>query len=133
MPRTRTPVARGSRVPAWPTLRVPQSRRARPTTSWLVQPAGLSTTSRPSGAGIPHGVRAGNVGEGVRLVHAVRAVLVLVVSVRVRVTGVRGGRRGRGDGGVALLGLAEQVLEVRGGLGDRVGDELERRRQADLD
>src|SRR5215218_6626738 len=37
----------GSRVPAWPTFRVPASRRIRPTTSWLVQPCGLSTITSP--------------------------------------------------------------------------------------
>ena len=30
---------------------MPQTRRTRATTSWLVQPAGLSTSSRPSGPG----------------------------------------------------------------------------------
>ena len=33
MPITSTPVAIGSSVPAWPTLRVPKIRRQRPTTS----------------------------------------------------------------------------------------------------
>ncbi len=49
IPTTSTPVAIGSSVPAWPTLRVPNRRRHRPTTSWLVIPAGLSTTTRPAG------------------------------------------------------------------------------------
>ena len=40
-PRTSTPVAIGSSVPAWPTFRVPASRRTRPTTSCDVQPDGL--------------------------------------------------------------------------------------------
>ena len=40
-------MAIGSRVPAWPTLRVPASRRTRATTSWEVIPAGLSTTTSP--------------------------------------------------------------------------------------
>ena len=47
-PTSRTPVASGSRVPAWPTFFCPNSRRQRATTSWLVIPAGLSTTARPS-------------------------------------------------------------------------------------
>src|SRR6478672_7155700 len=47
MPSTSTPVAMGSRVPAWPTFRVPAIRRIRPTTSWLVQPCGLSTITSP--------------------------------------------------------------------------------------
>ena len=46
-PMTRTPVAMGSSVPPWPTLRVWPRRRTRATTSWLVMPAGLSMTSRP--------------------------------------------------------------------------------------
>ena len=46
-PTRRTPVASGSRVPAWPTRRWPKSRRQRATTSWDVQPASLSTTTRP--------------------------------------------------------------------------------------
>ncbi|CFE36054.1 Uncharacterised protein [Mycobacterium tuberculosis] len=47
MPITNTPVAIGSRVPAWPTRRVAKMRRHRPTTSWLVIPAGLSITTIP--------------------------------------------------------------------------------------
>src|SRR5687767_8620444 len=58
-PSTSTPVAIGSSVPAWPTLRVPARRRPRPTTSWEVQPAGLSTTSSPSGALMRRSVEAG--------------------------------------------------------------------------
>ncbi len=52
MPTTSTPVAIGSRVPAWPTLRVPARRRMRATTSCDVQPAGLSTTTNPGEAGL---------------------------------------------------------------------------------
>src|SRR4051812_38530726 len=47
---SRTPVANGSSVPAWPTLtalRPPRSRRMRATTSCDVTPAGLSTTRTP--------------------------------------------------------------------------------------
>ena len=51
-PTTSTPVAIGSRVPAWPTRRVPASRRILPTTSCDVQPAGLSTMTRPLGGGV---------------------------------------------------------------------------------
>ena len=46
-PRTSTPVAMGSNVPAWPTFFVWKNLRRRPTTSWEVMPAGLSTTTRP--------------------------------------------------------------------------------------
>jgi len=52
MPRTSTPVAMGSSVPAWPTRRVPARRRIRATTSWDVHPAGLSTTRSPGGASL---------------------------------------------------------------------------------
>ena len=47
-PKTSTPVAIGSSVPAWPTLRVRRIRRIRATTSWLVSPAGLSTITSPA-------------------------------------------------------------------------------------
>src|SRR6476469_4779794 len=106
-PRTSTPVAIGSRVPACPTLRVPQSRRARPTTSWLVQPAGLSTTSRPSGAGIRRRtvLVAGGRGldGGFLATGEVDVVVLLVTAVRVGVAGVLRPGGGRGHGGVALL------------------------------
>src|SRR6185437_13279456 len=45
--RTSNPVANGSRVPRWPMLRSPYTRRAMSTTSCEVIPAGLSTSSRP--------------------------------------------------------------------------------------
>src|SRR6266498_978703 len=47
MQTTRTPVAAGSSVPAWPALSAPSARRTRFTTSKLVGPAGLSTTRTP--------------------------------------------------------------------------------------
>ena len=47
-PSTSTPVAIGSKVPAWPTLRVPSALRATATTSWLVMAGALSTTKKPS-------------------------------------------------------------------------------------
>src|SRR6476469_1583390 len=123
-PRTSTPVAIGSRVPAWPTLRVPHSRRARPTTSWLVQPAGLSTTSRPSGALI-------------RLAHAGGLVGLVIpglgLLVRVGLPGVLRRSGSRRDRGVTLAGLLEEVLEVRSRLGDGVGEEVQARRQPDAD
>src|SRR5699024_2422214 len=49
MPRTSSPVAIGSSVPACPTFRVPASHRTRLTTSCEVSPPGLSTRRRPSG------------------------------------------------------------------------------------
>ncbi len=43
-----TPAAKGSSVPPWPTRRVDDRRRTRPTTSCDVGPEGLATTSTPS-------------------------------------------------------------------------------------
>src|SRR5680860_1471946 len=48
MATTTTPVAMGSSVPAWPTLRTPVALRTRATTSWLVMPDALSTMRKPS-------------------------------------------------------------------------------------
>ena len=45
----KTPVARGSRVPAWPTRCAPVRRRSRLTTANDVSPAALSTLSTPVG------------------------------------------------------------------------------------
>src|SRR5258708_14470877 len=56
----RTPVARGSRVPAWPTRWAPVSRRRRLTTAKEVSRAALSTLRTPEGnAGLLVG-RVGN-------------------------------------------------------------------------
>src|SRR6478672_12308319 len=102
MPSTRTPVAIGSRVPACPTLRVAHSRRARPTTSWLVHPAGLSTTSSPSGAGI----RAVTVlADAPAALHRVGDVRLLGLLVGVGVAGILRRRGCSGHSGVALLRL----------------------------
>ena len=49
---TRTPEARGSSVPAWPTRRWPEARRIRATTSWEVGPTGLSTAKIASMMGV---------------------------------------------------------------------------------
>ena len=44
-----TPVTAGSRVPPWPTLRMPSRRLIRATQAWDVSPAGLSMTAKPMG------------------------------------------------------------------------------------
>src|SRR4051812_39661240 len=112
MPSTSTPVAIGSSVPAWPTLRVPASRRIRETTSCEVIPAGLSTTTSPGSA-----IHA-SVGESLVL-HRPR------LAVRVLVAGVR---RATGGSHRLVLGarLGEHLVEVARGLGQRVGHELQR-------
>src|SRR4051812_36179875 len=90
-----TPVAKGSSVPVWPTLRVPRPRRTWSTTSWDAGPAGLSTTSTPSiallvvvfGRGVGSGFRGriGGAGRGRRpdlleeLGHAIARLQALVV------------------------------------------------------
>src|SRR5690625_1304072 len=95
----------GSRVPAWPTLRVPARRRTRATTSWEVSPPGLSTRRSPSGV-------------------VVTDVAGLLVGV-----GVPGGAglltQAR-QFGVALGGLAQHRLEGGSGLGDLIEHEVDR-------
>ena len=145
-PSTSTPVAIGSSVPAWPTRRVPPSRRTWATTSWLVQPAGLSTTSSPSAATAgraavigPSTARRVHAGPGgVRVVRGssstslARAVDRLAV--RVGVAGV-GWLRWRPAATSASRALAARssVVDVRGVLGQRVGEELQRRGEPHAD
>src|SRR3954451_22572710 len=77
MPSTRTPVASGSSVPACPMRRSPSTTRARATTSWLVHPAGLSTTATPcTVAGLRRAIVAPVV--EVRVVRVVRVVAEVV-------------------------------------------------------
>src|SRR5664279_1729037 len=126
MPSTRTPVAIGSSVPAWPTVRVPHSRRQRATTAWLVHPDGLSTIRSPSGVVIICGVIVRRVG-----VSAILAVDEFLV--RVRITGVGGTSRGSRHLRVALLGRQKEILHVGRTLRKCVRDELQGRRQSDAD
>ena len=46
--KSRSPLANGSSVPAWPVLTPPSARRTAATTSCEVMPTGLSTSSTPS-------------------------------------------------------------------------------------
>ena len=62
-----TPAAAGSRVPPWPTRRVPTRRRTAPTTSWLDMPGGLSTFSSPKGSLMRRGASRPPRGAGSRL------------------------------------------------------------------
>src|SRR5579862_2031323 len=115
MPTTRTPVAMGSRVPACPTRLVPARRRMRATTSWDVMPPGLSTMTRAcwffaKGAESFLFVVIGLAGD----------------AVGVGVAGVLGTLAAAGQFGVGVLGLGDQVLDPLGGVGQRVGNELER-------
>ena len=63
-PTRSTPVAPGSSVPEWPIRRSPRRRRSRATTSWLVTPAGLSTTTSPWTTGGLRRARVAPVGSG---------------------------------------------------------------------
>src|SRR5215213_4827629 len=107
IPMIKTPVAIGSSVPAWPTLRVPSSRRIRPTTWWEVQPAGLSQMTRPDSAGL----------------------LVIFVLVRVGVARVGGLGRLLGDPGVRRVRSGQQVVDLPRVLRHRVEHEGDRRRE----
>src|SRR6478735_824174 len=113
-PRTSTPVAIGSSVPAWPTLRVPASRRTRDTTSCDVMPPDLSTTTSP---------------DSVILVEVVVLGDLARLLVRVLLAGVRRDPSGR-DLVFLGLGPCQDLVEVTRGLGERVRDEGERRRGA---
>src|SRR5436309_11195176 len=97
MPTTRTPVAIGSSVPAWPTRRVCASRRTRATTSCEVIPPGLSTMSRPDG----HAA-----GRSVVVVFVVVVILVVPVVGRLLVrVGVAGPLRALASAGQLLIAL----------------------------
>src|SRR4051812_7583260 len=119
-PTTSTPVAIGSSVPACPTLRVPSSRRTRPTTPCDVSPEALSTTRTPEGAPERSAGRVVDLDVGVLRV----VVLVRVGLARVRRTGC-----GLRDPGVALAGGRQGLVELSGGVRDDVGDEGQRRRE----
>src|SRR5829696_2859967 len=117
----RTPVAIGSRVPAWPTLRIPSNRRTRPTTWCDVQPAGLSMTARPD-------------------VGASGNRLLIAIGMLVRIFAPRIGGRGclLGHPLIGGPGLRQKLLDLPGVLRHRVrhegqgGGELEPKLLADL-
>src|SRR5256884_7367746 len=95
---TRTPVAIGSSVPAWPTFFVPASRRTRATTSCEVMPPGLSTMTRPLALAA--------------LIRRIRPVVFVGrLAVRVGVTGVRRPLTGAGELGVGVPGLSDEFLD----------------------
>src|SRR5262245_11994029 len=116
-PSTSTPVAIGSRVPAWPTFRVPASRRIRATTSCDVMPPGLSTTTSPF-----QPVGSEVTGSEVLVVEVVDLARLLV---GVGLAGVRRATPGS-DLLVLRLRTSEHLVEVARALGQRVGDEGQR-------
>src|ERR1700691_1720475 len=144
MPMTRTPVAIGSSVPAWPTRRVWARRRIRATTSCEVMPPGLSTMTSPDSHGAGRSVASclPGTGSGVLVVLVVAVVFVLVVFVpvvlgwllvRVRVAGPPGAPPGAGPLLVPRPGGRHQVVEPLRVLRQRVGDELNARGVAQAD
>src|SRR5438046_8310047 len=94
---TRTPVAIGSSVPAWPTFFVPASRRTRATTSCEVMPPGLSTITRPLAPGVTRPHRRGRRACGTG-----------------RVTGVGRPLADAGELAVGLPGPRDQLLDPLG-------------------
>src|SRR5579863_3436754 len=116
-PTTRTPVAIGSRVPAWPTRLVPASRRIRATTSCDVIPPGLSTMTRPLGLLIR---------SSVGIVLVVEFVVLGGLAVGIRITGRDGTLPAAGQLGVRVLGLGDQFLDPMGVLRQHVGHEGQR-------
>src|ERR1700727_2609464 len=117
-PMTRTPVAIGSSVPAWPTRRVWARRRIRATTSCEVKPPGLSTMTSPDshGAGRPVASCLPGTCSGVLVVLVVvlvafDPVLVGRLLVRVRVAGPLGALAGAGQLLVLLPGGGHELVD----------------------
>ena len=147
-PSTSTPVAIGSRVPAWPTLRVPASRRTRATTSWRASARRACRRRAASPVPCARGVRAPSSGARVAAGgHRVDPASCSAASRRRRARWRRARRRrrrrrGRGACGTGRrrrrtgraspararrrrrwLARREQVLDVGRVLRHRVGDE----------
>src|SRR5579859_6048620 len=129
MPMTRTPMAMGSRVPAWPTRRVCARRRTRATTSCEVMPPGLSTMTRPGGQALVVFV----VPVVVIVFDAFVPVVFGWLLIRVRVAGPLGAFAGPGQFLVLLAGGRHQVVDPLGVFRQRVGDEREARGMAQAD
>src|SRR5258707_8803024 len=128
-PITRTPVAIGSRVPAWPTRRVPVSRLIRATTSCEVIPPDLSTMTNPDsiikpppcpirGSGpvaVPRGPR-----DRCRPASRPLVLRLVVAPVGIRVSRVHGAGPDRGQPSIGLPSLDHEILDGPGTLGQHV-------------
>src|ERR1700761_8547237 len=135
-PMTRTPVAIGSSVPAWPTRRVWARRRIRATTSCEVMPPGLSTMTSPDSHGGGRSVTSCLPGtwSGVLVVLvALDPVFVGWLLVRVGVAGPLRALAGTGQLLVLLPGGGHQFVDPLGVLRQLVGDELDARGVAEAD
>src|SRR3984885_2287622 len=135
-PMTRTPVAIGSSVPAWPTRRVWARRRIRATTSCEVMPPGLSTMTSPDSHAGGRSVTSCLPGtwSGVLVVLvALDPVFVGWLLVRVGVAGPLGALARAGQLLVLLAGGRHQVVDPLGVLRQRVFDELDARGVAQAD
>ena len=127
-PRTSTPVAIGSSVPAWPTRRVPAMPRILATTSCEVKPDGLSTMTRPVGRPLPL-VPFCVIVRGLSLAVSL-VVLVARLPVRVGVAGVlRRPRTPRGPRSSAARALSSRSSIVWALSGRASGDEGQGRRE----
>src|ERR1700726_4986044 len=133
-PMTRTPVAIGSSVPAWPTRRGWARRRIRATTSCEGMPPGLSTMTNPDSHGAGRSVASCLPGtwSGVLVVLVPVAVFCWLL-VRVGVAGPLGALAGAGQFLVLLPGGGHQVVDPLRVLRKRVFDELKARGVAQAD
>src|SRR5699024_9389997 len=107
---TNIPVAIGSSVPAWPTFRVPAILRVRDTTSWDVQPAGLSTSISPE-----------------------TSPAMLLFLVRVFVARIGCGIALSSDFCIQCFGFAQYFFELCCTFGNRVADEFQGWNQTDVE
>src|SRR5699024_2458465 len=110
-PMTSIPVAIGSSVPAWPTFRVPAIFRVRDTTSWEVQPAGLSTSMSPE----------------------LSAAMRILFLIWVFVAGVGRGFALCGEFGITCFGGAHCFFKLRAGFWHGIWDEFQSWTQSDVE